>query len=132
MLYLADTHAFVWALTNQRRRLGKAARRAFERAEAGQTVVQLSVISLLELSWLEESGKLHLKEPLEDLARDLSTLPGYDIVPLTAEIVLRGRKFLSFDPIDRLIVATAEELDCPLITADMAIQDQKPVPIVWD
>jgi PIN domain nuclease of toxin-antitoxin system len=89
-------------------------------------------VTLLELSWLEEGGKLQLKESLEDLVQDLSTLPAYNIVPLTAEIVLRGRKFLSFDPIDRLIVATAEEMDCPLITADMAIQDQKPVPIVWD
>jgi PIN domain nuclease of toxin-antitoxin system len=33
---------------------------------------------------------------------------------------------------DRLIVATAEELDCFLITADAALQARHAVPIVWD
>jgi len=38
----------------------------------------------------------------------------------------------TFDPIDRLIIATAEQLDCPLITADTAMLEQRPVQIVWD
>ncbi len=64
--------------------------------------------------------------------RRLSVVAGYDFVPLTAEIVLRSRKFRALDSIDGLIVATAEELDCPLITADTAIRERNPVPIVWD
>ncbi len=132
MLYLADTHVLVWVLTNQRRRLGLRARKAFAAAEKGQALVHFSVVTLLELDWLEAAGKLHFKESLEDLVQRLSVAPGYDFVPLTAEIILRSRKFRAFDAIDRLIVATVEELDCPLITADAAIQERHPVPIVWD
>ncbi len=132
MLYLADTHALVWVLTNQKRRLGARARKAFAAADKGQAVVRFSVVTLLELNWLEAAGKLQFKESLEDLVQRLSVAPGYDFVPLTAEVILRSRKFRAFDSIDRLIVATAEELDCPLITADRAIQERNPVPIVWD
>ncbi len=132
MFYLADTHALVWVLTNQKRRLGRRARKAFTAADKGQALVRFSVVTLLELDWLEAAGKLRFKESLEDLVRDLSVAPGYEFVPLTPEIVLRSRKFRALESMDRLIVATAEELDCPLLTADAAIQERKPVPIVWD
>lgn len=131
-MYLADTHALVWILTNQKRRLGVRARKVFEAADRGQALIHFSVVTLLELDWLEEAGKLQFKESLEELIRNLSLLPGYDFVPLTDGIVLRSRKFRALDSIDRLVVATAEELDCPLITADRAIQEQHPVPVVWD
>jgi PIN domain nuclease of toxin-antitoxin system len=131
MLYLADTHALVWVLTNQKRRLGARARKAFTAADKGQGLVRFSVVTLLELDWLEAAGKIQFKESLEGLVQRLSVAPGYDFVPLTAEMILRSRKFRAFDSIDRLIVATAEELDCPLITADRAIQERNPVPIVW-
>ena len=132
MLYVADTHALVWVLTDQKHRLGGRARKVFEAADRGQAVVRFSVITLMELDWLEAAGRLKFKESLEDLVRRLSVAVGYDFVPLTVEIVLRSRKFRALDSIDRLIVATAEELDCPLITADTAIQERNPVPIVWD
>ena len=132
MVYLADTHALVWVLTNQRRKLGSRARKAYEAAAQGKVVVRFSVASLLELDWLEAAGKLRFKASLEDLVQQISLAHGYDFVPLTTDIVLDSRKFRTFDAIDRLIIATAEELDCPLITADTAIQEQRPVQIVWD
>ncbi len=132
MFYLADTHALVWVLTNQKRRLGRRARKAFTAADKGQALVRFSVVTLLELDWLEAAGKLRFKKSLEDLVGDLSVTPGYEFVPLTPEIILRSRKFRALESMDRLIVATAEELDCPLITADAAIPERKPVPIVWD
>ena len=132
MVYVADKHALVWVLTNQKRRLGARARKAFEAADRGQAVVRFSVVTLLELDWLETANKLHFEESLESLVQRLSIAPGYEFIPLTVEIVLRSRKFRGLEPIDRLIVATAEEMDCPLITADATIQEQRPVPIVWD
>jgi PIN domain nuclease of toxin-antitoxin system len=132
MLYVADTHALVWVLADQKHRLGGRARKVFEAADRGQAVVRFSAITLMELDWLEAAGRLKFKESLEDLVRRLSVVAGYDFVPLTVEIILRSRKFRALDSMDRLIVATAEELDCPLITADAAIQERNPVPIVWD
>ena len=121
MVYVADTHALVWVLTNQKRRLRARARQAFHAADQGQALVHFSAVTLLELDWLEAAGKLQFKESLEDLVRRLSVVPGYDFVPLTTEIVLRSRKFRALESMDRLIVATAEELDCPLITGDAEI-----------
>jgi PIN domain nuclease of toxin-antitoxin system len=132
MVYVADTHTLVWVLTNQKKRLGVRARRAFEAAERGQAVIRFSVVTLLELDWLEAANKLRFAESLESLVRRLSVAPGYEFIPLTVEMVLRSRKFRALESVDRLIVATAEELDCPLITADAAIQEHRPVPIVWD
>ncbi len=132
MLFVADTQALVWVQTKQERRLGKQARKAFQRADQGQALIYVSAASLLELEWLEAGRKLLLKESLEDLVRRWSTVPGYDIWPLTPEIILRSRKFRDLESMDRLIVATAEELDCPLITSDMTIQQRRPLPIVWD
>jgi len=87
---------------------------------------------LLELDGLEAAGKLQFKESFEGLVQRLSASPGYQIVPLTMEMILLSRRFRDLDPMDRLIAATAEELDCFLITADAAMQARRPVPIVWD
>jgi PIN domain nuclease of toxin-antitoxin system len=101
-------------------------------ADKGEAVIHFSVVTLLDLDWLEAAGKLRFKQPLEDLVQGMSVAPGYDFVPLTAEITLRSRRFRGFEPMDRRILASAEELDCPLITPDPAIQDRNPVPTLWD
>ena len=112
--------------------MGNQARKAFQAADRREALIRIPVVTLLELDWLEEAGKLRVKNSLEELVRNVSLSRGYEIVPLTPEIVLRSRKFRVLGPMDRLIVATAEDLDCPLITADWAIQERRPVPIVWD
>lgn len=132
MIFVADTHALVWALTKQLRRLGKRARAAFEAAERGQTLIYISLATLIELDRLEVRGRIRFSQSIEEIIRQMSAAPGYDFVPLTAEIFLRSRKFRDLESMDRLIVATAEELDCPLITADRAIHERRPVTIVWD
>jgi PIN domain nuclease of toxin-antitoxin system len=132
MQYVADSHAVVWALTNEKRRLGARARKVFEAADQGKALIYLSAVTLLELDWLEAAGKVRFKESFEDLVRRLSVAPGYQFVPLTMEIILLSRRFRDLDPMDRLIVATAEDLECSLITADATIQAKHPVPIVWD
>jgi PIN domain nuclease of toxin-antitoxin system len=132
MVFVTDTHALVWARTQQKRKLGKQAREAFEAADRGQGLVYVSVITLVELEWMEGTRKYEFKESLEKVVQGLVAAPGYDVVPLTAEILLRSRKFRDLESMDRLIVATAEELDCPLITADRIIHERRPVTIVWD
>ena len=132
MRYVADTRVLVWAVTNQKRRLGVRARKVFASADQGHSVICISVVSLLELDWLEAVGKLQFKDSYESLAKQLSTSPGYQVVPLTMEMILLSRTHRDLDAIDRLIVATAEELECSLITADAAIQEMHLVPIVWD
>lgn len=132
MVFVADTHALVWARTNQKRKLGKKAREAFETADRGQGLVYVSVVTLVELDWMEGKRRYQFKESLEKVVQELVAAPGYEVVPLTAEILLRSRKFRDLESMDRLIVATAEELDCPLITADRTIHERRPVSIVWD
>lgn len=132
MIYVADTQILIWARTNQRRRLGRHALRALQEAEEQRALIYVSVATLIELDWLEFRGRYQFKESFESVVRSLADSPGYEIAPLTAEIILRSRKYHHLENIDRLIVATAEELDCPLITADLAIQGSRAVPIVWD
>jgi hypothetical protein len=54
----------------------------------------------------------------------LLVAPGFEFVRLIAETVLLSRRFHGFEPMDRLIVATAEEEDSPLIIADAMIGER--------
>jgi predicted nucleic acid-binding protein len=48
-LAVTDTHALIWAATGNLKRLGKAARRIFERAGEGQCSIYIPSIALVEL-----------------------------------------------------------------------------------
>lgn len=53
---------------------------------------------------------------------------------MTPEIAVRANAFgdtLHRDPVDRLVVATAMELDAPLVTKDAALQAFSAVATVW-
>ncbi len=49
----------------------------------------------------------------------------------TADILKTNELTFSRDPFDVLIVAMALRVDCPLITADKVIHEQKPCEIFW-
>jgi len=48
MLHVADTHALIWFLTRDNK-LGSNAKEIFQKTEEGETIIVVSVISLLEI-----------------------------------------------------------------------------------
>lgn len=138
MIVLADTHALIWWLTAPSRLSEQALQqlhRAYEDPAGG---ILVSVASRIDLHYLAAKGKLdaELLRSVWDVveAPDVNTRP----VPITARIAERfgTAQFADAlpDPWDRLIVATALELDVLLVTKDRAMHglaDQLPVQVVW-
>jgi PIN domain nuclease of toxin-antitoxin system len=118
-LILLDTHVLVWfALAPER--LGAEARLTVAAAVAEQRA-WLAVISTWELSMLAAKGRYQFGMPVLEFLQ--GALIGIGLAPITAAIGVDAGQFadLHGDPADRLIIATARHLRCPLVTADRAI-----------
>ena len=61
-------------------------------------------------------------------------LPGVELAPLSPRIAARsaklGEEFLG-DPVDRILVATALEYGCPIVSKDQRIRRYRPVRVIW-
>jgi PIN domain nuclease of toxin-antitoxin system len=131
--YIADTHAFSWHLTGSDR-LSSAARTVFVAADAGLHRVHIPSISLVEMVYLAERGRLSV-EAVEELFV-LPETPGASYaVPALDQATARTPRSVPRSAIpnmpDRIIVATAHRLGLPLITRDAAIRRSAVVPVTW-
>jgi PIN domain nuclease of toxin-antitoxin system len=77
---------------------------------------------------------LELDRALGEWLDDVQSLPELVIEPVNAAIAARAGSFedeVQGDPIDRLIIATAVELDEPLVTSDERIRSLSWVHTIW-
>ena len=129
---VADTHAAVWYLLNTKNLSSNAQRAMDDAAKAGDPVY-VSSISLVEVVYLVEKGKL----PLVVLDRLITALSepnsGFLIAPIDLPVVLAIRQ-ISRDMVpdmpDRIIAATALHLGLPLVTRDSEIA-KTGIKIIW-
>jgi PIN domain nuclease of toxin-antitoxin system len=127
---VADTHALIWYLARPKR-LGRAASRLFLAAESGRARIFVPSVLLVELALLRERGRkvLGVAEVLTAVAQS----NGLDFAPFDLP---EAREFALLsslpDPFDRMVVATARALGCPLITADDVVTSSGLASIVWD
>jgi PIN domain nuclease of toxin-antitoxin system len=91
-------------------------------------------MSVWEVAMLAAKNRLQLTMEVGDWIRASEGLPFVQFVPVTNAIALKAvrlpLKSLT-DPVDRLVVATAEVLDLVLITKDKKIQKEALVKTVW-
>ena len=131
--YVADTHAFVWHLQSSSQ-LSEQAQAVFRNADAGENEILVPSIVLVELVFLAERKRIH--PSLVNQAFDLleAGSVNYRVVPLNTKTV---RALQSIDPAkipelpDRIIAATAKQLNVPLVTKDHAIATSGQVTAVW-
>ncbi|RMF12075.1 MAG: type II toxin-antitoxin system VapC family toxin [Candidatus Dadabacteria bacterium] len=129
---LLDTHAWIWYL-NGAEALSNSAREAIASAMAERTL-SVSTISCWEVHMLAARGRLRLSIDSRQWTRRATRLPFIDYVApddaILAESVYLPGAFHR-DPADRIIVATARILGCPVISADAKIQAYPFVDVVW-
>ena len=126
--YLLDTHAFLWAATDEDRLSIKAAR-----AVATTPYEQLAIadVTLQEIGLLLHSGRVSFNG---SPAAVLGLLLHYvTVLPITLEIALAAPTLAlpHGDQFDRIITATAKVHRLPLVTKDANITDSSIVATVW-
>ena len=81
---------------------------------------------------LEKHGKIKLDCGFETWAANLLGKSGFLLAELEPAIISRSIGYnFNDDLFDKVIVATAAELDLPLITKDLAITESKLVEVYW-
>ena len=133
MIYVIDTHPLVFWSSNRQRRLGRRARRILQETEQGKHSLIVPIIVLEEIGRLVERKVVRLGVPFRRWVAELERSPNFQVQPYTLEVLLEAAALPAIrDPADRVIVATARQLRCPLITADELIQDGDWIDTVWD
>ena len=120
---LLDTHIALW-LDNGDDRLNRATRDLIDAIWRTGDNACFSAVSAWEIALLVDAGRFRLDVAVEDWVDRFIALPGVTAVPLSHRAASRSdhlRHFESRDPADQLLVATAIELECPLVTYDGAI-----------
>jgi PIN domain nuclease of toxin-antitoxin system len=129
-LIVLDTHAWIWLLAEPAR-IGHAAREVID-DETGSGARILPVISVWELFMLVKKGRLELAVDPAQFVSVTEHDRRFRIHPLSPEIARRSVELpeIHADPADRMIIATALELGCPVITRDARFADYS-VKTVW-
>jgi len=129
---VADTHAAVWYLSNSPR-LSSAAANALDDASAAGDAILIPSISLVELTYLVEKGRV----PAEARKRLVDALAEpdspYELAPLdgnvAAAVELIDRSVVPDMP-DRIIAATALASRAALVSRDGKIRASQ-IQTIW-
>jgi PIN domain nuclease of toxin-antitoxin system len=120
---LLDTHIALW-LDSGSDRLRPSTRTLIDDCWLGGGTILISAITVWEIGQLVDTGRIDLDRPVEDWLQRFIARPGLATAPLTPFAAARSYRLHHLDhrdPGDRLIIATAIEHACPLITYDERI-----------
>jgi len=123
-----DTHAFLWAATDEDR-LSPLATRAIVATPYEQLAI--ADVTLQEIGLLLHSGRIEFKgSPAATLQHLLSYVT---VLPITLEIALASPALglAHADQFDRIITATAKVHRLTLITKDANITDSGVISTLW-
>lgn len=124
MALVLDTHAIIWYLSGSAQ-LSTVARSAIETAERNADDIFISAISLVEVVYLCEKGRLpaaalrRLEDALGDPAGSAVVAP---LDAAVAKTVANINRSDVPDMPDRIIAATAVHLNAELVTRDRRLQ----------
>lgn len=129
---VTDTHALIWYLEDSPR-LSVAANQLFDRCEAGEIIIYIPTICLVEMIYLQEKGRIssQLKTQFErELMLGNTGMIVYELTTGVVEALATIPRDSVPDLPDRIIAATALYLGLPLISRDSKIAASK-VNTIW-
>jgi PIN domain nuclease of toxin-antitoxin system len=130
---VADTHTLIWYITKPNY-LSTEAYTAFENTSNEEYPIFLSSISIVEICYLTEKGRIS-PIVLERIELTISQKDSViEVIPLDYKIALTiqqiDRAIVPEMP-DRIIAATALHLGLPLVTKDHKIRDLSVIQTIW-
>jgi PIN domain nuclease of toxin-antitoxin system len=120
---LLDTHIALW-LDSGSDRLRPATRTLIDDCWLGGGTILISAVTVWEIAQLVDTGRIDLDRSVEDWLQRFTARPGLAALPLTPSAAARSYRLHHLDhrdPGDRLLIATAIEQTCPLVTYDERI-----------
>ena len=121
---LLDTHIVLW-LDSGDDRLRKSTRVLIDDCWRNGGAIVLSAVTAWEVALLVDAGRIDLDCPVEAWIERFLGRPGVEAAPLEHRAACRSYRLHHLehrDPADRLLIATAIELACPLVTYDERIR----------
>jgi PIN domain nuclease of toxin-antitoxin system len=121
---LLDTHIVLW-LDSGDERLGEATRRTIDTAWKAGGRILISSVSVWEIAILVDKGFIELDLPVNEWVERFVDRPGLEAVALDHVTAARAYSLHHLehrDPADRLLIASAIGLGCPLVTRDDRIR----------
>ena len=126
-MVVIDTHVLLWSQMVPEM-LSKNASKSIEDAK----VIIVASITLWEIAMLEHKNRIRLPIPLVDWLKEVCRQPKVRLQEITPDIAaLSCALDIHGDPADRLIIATAQLLALPLISADWQIRSSSSAQTIW-
>jgi PIN domain nuclease of toxin-antitoxin system len=124
MKLLLDTHVLVWLLEDSDRISERIHARVQQAADEDSLFV--SAITPWEIAMLTAKGRLRLNRDVAEWLDAALCLPGVRLAPLSPAVAVASTRLpweVHADPADRILLATARNLNAALITADERLLD---------
>lgn len=128
-MILLDTCALLWLVMDSAR-LSDTAKSTVRESRGA---IFVSAITAFEIGQKHAAAKLVLPfSPSEWFGRACSA-HGLSVIPLTSDhaFLASSLPLIHRDPFDRLLIATAQTLDIPLVTQDPLIHSYPSVRAIW-
>jgi PIN domain nuclease of toxin-antitoxin system len=129
MNFVTDTHALLWWFTDSPR-ISLSAAEIFEKSEKGKNIIFIPTIVIAEA--LSIFDKKRISFDFNKLFKKIEDSGNYVLIPLDVPIL---KKLINLKDIpelhDKIIVSTAQYLNCPLITKDKTLQNLPYLRIIW-
>jgi PIN domain nuclease of toxin-antitoxin system len=125
-----DTCAVIWSILAPEKLSAPATEPLTER----DTEILVSPISCAEIACAVERGRLILDRHWKPWFRYFVELNGWRVADIDLRIVSEAYSLPEYegrDPADRIIIATARTLQCPVVTADRVMLQYPHVETVW-
>ena len=121
---LLDTHIALW-LDSGDRRLSTATRNLIDACWQDGGAIYFSAVAAWEIALLVDAGRIELDVSAGAWIERFLDRSGLTAVPLGMAAACRAYQLGDWayrDPADRLLIATAIELACPMVTYDERIE----------